>query len=83
MTKERMICERHRTTCYPLSEDGSYHLKTGGVECWSSWEPVKPASPEDWKPYCYDEEHNICSLVGLVNEPPKCWKECPYRKRSD
>lgn len=39
--------------------------------------------PKDWKPYCYDEEHNICSLVGLVNEPPKCWKECPYRKRSD
>ena len=42
-----------------------------------------PAPPKDWKPYCYDEEHNICSLVGLVNEPPKCWKECPYRKRSD
>lgn len=49
----------------------------------NDFDGLEPAPPKDWKPYCYDEEHNICSLVGLVNEPPKCWKECPYRKRSD
>jgi len=44
---------------------------------------LEPAPPKDWKPYCYDEVHNICSLVGLVNNPPKCWNNCPYRNRRD
>lgn len=39
--------------------------------------------PKDWKPYCYDEIHNVCSMIGLVNEPPKCWKYCIYRKKDD
>jgi len=41
------------------------------------------APPEDWTPYCYDESKKICSMIGLVNDPPKCWKDCPYRKKDE
>ena len=44
---------------------------------------LEPAPPKDWTPYCYDESKKVCTMLGLVNEPPKCWKDCPYRKKDD
>lgn len=80
MTEERMIRVVRKDFVRGGVDDGElipYMLS------YIKWNELEPAPPKDWTPYCYDESKEVCTMLGLVNEPPKCWKECPYRKKDD
>jgi hypothetical protein len=86
MTEERMICERK--SYIPASYEPFNIVEAE----WTSWAPVEPAPPKDWRPFCFNEfgYNDICEGRHQVNWMGYVQKEledecinCPYRKHTE